>query len=108
MIVSALDTIMDSGETPNPPTAPQLSIYPVPYHPDMGTMFMNNLPPGGSVTVYNENGLEVWQQNVGTETSLTWDGNNKQGSPVMSGVYYVFVRDAGGNIVNRRPVMIVH
>ncbi len=108
MIVSAVDTITSSGEEPNPPTAPLLSIYPVPYHPDMGTMFMDNLPPGGSVTVYNENGLEVWQHDVGTETSIKWDGTNAYGSPVMSGVYYVLVRDADGNVVDRRPVMIVH
>lgn len=108
MIISAIDTITSSGEEPNPPTAPLLSIYPVPYHPDMGSMFMDNLPLGGSVTVYNENGLEVWQHDLGTETSVMWDGTNVYGSPVMSGVYYVLVRDADGSVVERRPVMIVH
>ncbi len=108
MIVSALDTFSVTNEEPNPPTAPQLSIYPVPYNPGMGTMFLNNLPEGGSVTVYSESGQEVWQHDVGTETSITWDGTNTQGNPVMSGVYYVLVRDSAGSVVVRRPVMIVH
>ena len=108
MIVSALDTFSVTNEEPNPPAAPQLSIYPVPYNPGMGRMFLNNLPEGGSVTVYSESGQEVWRHDVGTETSITWDGTNTQGNPVMSGVYYVLVRDSASSVVDRRPVMIVH
>lgn len=108
MLVSAIDTLEITGEEPVAPTAPLLSIYPVPYHPDMGNLYLDNLPSGGSVTVYNENGLEVWNQEVGADTTLRWDGLNSQGNRVMSGVYYVIVKDASGNVLTRRPVMIVN
>ena len=60
------------------------------------------------MTVVNGNGMEIWSRDIGTETNFTWDGSNNQGSPVMSGVYYVIVKDAGGSVVERRPIMIVH
>lgn len=108
MIISDLETLEVTGETPAPVSAPLLSIYPVPYNPGMGNLFLNNLPEGGSVTVFNGNGLEVWRKSLGTETSLTWDGTNTQGSPVMSGVYYVIVKNATGAVIEKRPIMIVH
>ena len=107
MTVSALDTLVISGEEPVAPTAPMLSIYPVPYRPNMGQLMMTNLPEGGSVIVYSESGLEIWSAGVGVETSITWDGTNKQGGKVMSGVYYVMVKDAAGEVVNKRAIMIV-
>jgi hypothetical protein len=108
MIISANDTIVESGEEPVAPTAPEPSIYPVPYHPGMGSLFMNNLPEGGTITVFNENGLEVWNRRIGGETSITWDGTNMRGDSVMSGIYYVLITDAGGDVVDKRSLMIVH
>jgi hypothetical protein len=108
MFISAIDTLEIGGEEPVAPTAPLLSIYPVPYHPSMGTLYIENLPSGGTVTVYNENGLEVWSTDVGSEHSLNWDGTNAQGNRVMSGVYYVIVKDSSGNVIDRRPIMIVN
>ncbi len=108
MLISAIDTLVITGEEPVAPTSPLLSVYPVPYHPSMGNLNIDNLPSGGTVTVYNENGLEVWSQEVGTESSLDWDGMNAQGNRVMSGVYYVIVKDATGTVIDRRPIMIVN
>jgi len=108
MVISAMDTLVLTGENPTPLSAPALSIYPVPYHPDMGQMHLSNLPTGGSAVVVSGSGLEVWQSEIGDNTSLTWNGSNNRGEPVMSGVYYVLVRDSGGKIVERRPIMIVN
>ena len=108
MIVSALDTLVISGDEPSPVSAPTISIYPVPYNPGMGSLTMSNLPEGGSLIVVNGNGMEIYSKDIGTETTFTWDGSNRQGSPVMSGVYYVVVKDAGGTVVERRPIMIVN
>lgn len=108
MTISAIDTLAVTGENPAPLSAPQLRIFPIPYHPGMGALQMANLPAGGAVTVFNGSGLEVWRTNVGAGTSLTWNGLNAQGEPVMSGVYYVMVRDADGTVLDRRPVMIVN
>jgi hypothetical protein len=108
MFVSATDTVVATPDNPAPLTAPALSAYPVPYHPGMGIFQVDNIPAGGSVTVYAESGLEVWHGETGGGTSLQWDGTNSDGSRVMSGVYYLVVKDAGGNVYEKRPIMIVN
>ena len=67
-----------------------------------------NLPENGSVTVYDGNDLEVWRQNIGTQTALNWDGVNHSGTQVASGVYYVITTDAAGDVYDKRPIMIVN
>lgn len=108
MTISMIDTLSADPDDPVSPTAPLLSIFPVPYHPSMGQLSLVNLPEGGSVAIFNENGREIWKHDVGTVTATTWDGRNNQGSPVMSGVYYVVTKDSSGKAVNKRPIIIVN
>lgn len=108
MTVSAIDTLNVEGDEPLPPTAPLLSIYPVPYHPAIGGLTFANLPLDGSVTIFNENGLQIWMEDVGSESTIIWDGSNQQGIRVMSGVYYVIVKDSKGDVVEKRPIMVVN
>ena len=108
MTISMVDTLTDSPDNPVSPTAPALSIFPIPFLPAMGELTLLNLPEGGSVTIYNGNGLEVYSAEVGEETSMTWDGKNSQGSPVMSGVYYVVTKDSQDKVTEKRPIMIVN
>jgi hypothetical protein len=108
MVVSAVDTFVFNGETPTPLSAPALSIFPVPYNPGSGGLSLMNLPEEGKVSIYDGNGSEVWSKNVGTQTAMNWDGQNKNGSAVMSGVYYVITTDASGNVFDKRPIMIVN
>ncbi len=108
MIVSAVDTFVFTGENPTPLSSPALSIFPVPYNPGAGGMSMMNLPENGRVTIYDGNGSEVWQKEIGPQTAMNWDGENMNGSQVMSGVYYVITTDSGGNVFDKRPIMIVN
>ena len=108
MTISCMDSLEVNGEEVQPISAPQLSIYPVPYRPGAGVLSLDNLPAGGSVTIFNENGLEVWSEKIGIDTSIDWNGNNLQGSPVMSGVYYVVTKDANGDVIENRSIMIVN
>jgi hypothetical protein len=39
---------------------------------------------------------------------MSWDGENMNGSQVMSGVYFVVTTDASGDVYDRRPIMIVN
>jgi hypothetical protein len=108
MVVSAIDTFVFSGESPAPLSAPALSIFPVPYHPGTGDLSMMNLPENGKVAIYDGNGLEVWSKDVGTQTAMNWNGENRSGSQIMSGVYYVITTDSAGKVFDKRPIMIVN
>lgn len=107
MLISAIDTLVVLDEEPQPLSPPNLSIYPVPYRPSSGMMTFADLPAGGSVELLNQSGIKVFSANLGQETSLTWNGTNDQGSPVASGIYFAIIRNASGDIVAKRSVMIV-
>lgn len=108
MIISAIDTAVVTGDSPSPLSAPNIGIYPVPYHPGNGGMSMVNLPENGHVAIYNGNGVEVWSKGVAGGTELTWDGIGRGGGPVASGVYHVVTKDSSGDIINKRSIMIVN
>jgi hypothetical protein len=108
MVVSAIDTIVVSPNLPTPLSAPALSIYPVPYNPGMGSFTIENLPENGSATIYSESGVEVKHIDAENNTLISWDGTNAAGSKVMSGVYYVIIKDAKGDVYDKRPIMVVN
>ena len=108
MVVSAVDTLVVTPNVPTPLSAPVLSVYPVPYNPGMGSFTIENLPQGGSVTVYSESGVEVKTLGPVNDTVVKWDGTNASGSRVMSGVYYVVIKDADGKVFDKRPIMVVN
>jgi hypothetical protein len=108
MVISAIDTIVVTPNTPTPLSAPQLSVYPVPYNPGMGSFTIENLPEGGSATIYSESGVEVKRIEAGNNTLVRWDGKNASGSKVMSGVYYVVIKDKNGKVYDKRPIMVVN
>jgi hypothetical protein len=107
MTISAIDTLVTQHEVPAPVSTPNLSIYPVPYHPSSGHLNLTDMPADGSVSIIDGNGVEVWNARVNGQTSMTWNGVNRQGSPVMSGVYYAVIRDAKGTVIDKRALMIV-
>lgn len=107
MTISAYDTMTTYHDAAAPVSSPSPSIYPVPYHPSVGMLNLNGLPVGGSVSIVSGTGVEVRNIDVGANTAKTWDGKNRQGSPVASGVYYAIIKDVKGTVVDRRPLMIV-
>jgi hypothetical protein len=106
MFVSAVDTFFIDNEDPIPLATPRLSIYPVPYHPASGPLYLTSLPLGGSVAIIDGGGLEVYRFTV-EAPDTTWNGMNAQGSRVMSGIYYAIIKDKAGAVVEKRPIMIV-
>ncbi len=110
MAISTIEELEIDNEDPAPPSVVQdLNIYPVPFNPSMGNMVIDGMPAGGSVAIYNESGLEVWSRDdVEASSTISWNGTNRRGSPVASGVYYVMVKRAGGEVVSKNPIIVVH
>jgi hypothetical protein len=108
MFVSAIDTLIVTPNNPAPLSTPVLSAYPVPYNPGMQSFTIDHLPKGGSASIYSETGLEVWSHEADEATTIVWKGTNRDGSRVMSGVYYLVVKDAKGKVYDRRPIMILN
>jgi len=108
MTVSSYDSLVWSGGALAPLTAPEVSIYPVPFNPGMNrALTLANLPEGGSIAIFNERGLNVWGGSV-PGSPMLWNGTNWQGAPVASGVYLVVIKDARGSVVEKRSIMILN
>ena len=108
LTISAQDTFTANIEDPAPLSTPQISIFPVPYHPLKGSMSMKGLPPNGAVRIFNSNGMEIHKETVTGSTSINWNGTNQNGNKVMSGIYYVVVENSTGEVTSRKPIMIVN
>jgi hypothetical protein len=106
MFISAVDSFFIDDEDPAPLATPHLSIYPVPFRPASGLLNLKNLPLGGSVAIVGGDGLEVYRLPIDAADE-TWNGMNERGNSVMSGIYYAIIKDSGGAVVEKRPIMIV-
>jgi flagellar hook assembly protein FlgD len=71
-------------------------------------MSMNGLPSGGSVSIFNSKGVEIYTRNIPANKEISWNGENRNHSKVASGVYYVLVKNSKGETVSKRPIMIVN
>jgi kumamolisin len=59
------------------------------------TMSFVQLPPGARVRIYAETGVLVRELSADSAGMLTWDGNDKNGGRVASGVYFVYAQSGG-------------
>jgi hypothetical protein len=80
-------------------------IYPNPFNPNDGSkkFYVDNVLDGTKVYIYAMDGALVKQGSViGAFGRFEWDGKNNNGSKVVSGLYYLVLKDtAGKTTVNR-------
>jgi hypothetical protein len=97
----------DDGGTYNTVwTAEALRIYPMPYRPDRGELKLENLPPDGSLAIYDLTGRKVIDVSW-SGTDAAWNGFNAAGSSVASGRYYLTIKDASNGVVDKRAILVV-
>jgi hypothetical protein len=104
-----LTGIQAAGDAQRPKKFDLSQNYPNPFNPE--TTFMYQLPKEAdvSIRIYNLLGKEVknlvdTHQPVG-KYQVTWDGRDKNDSPVSSGVY--FIRMDAGDFSKVRKIMLV-
>jgi len=82
-----------AGARGGPGGATGVIAYPNPARPSAGHAGVNfaNLPPGGTLTIYDLAGARVWSTDIGAATSATWPLTGRDGGPAASGVYLFVV-----------------
>lgn len=77
-----------------PPTIDDPLPYPNPYRPGRGdpNMTVSNLPAGVTVGIFTYAGELIRELNTDDTGSIVWDGKNRDGHDVASGVYYGLIR----------------
>jgi hypothetical protein len=71
-------------------------VYPNPFNPNQGSkiFYVNNVGDGTKVFIYAMDGSLVKDGQVkGQGGEFTWDGRNKNGTKVVSGLYYLVLQD---------------
>lgn len=103
---------------PSPPgpvanLAGGLSAFPNPYRPgtggsqDAAAVTIHPVPPGGTVRIYDGAGRPVVELTEGGGGQVLWDGRNKAGRAVASGVYAVVATPRGGGTPTRTKLVVV-
>jgi hypothetical protein len=92
-----LSTFQIMEVTPGPSLA-NVKIYPNPYQPSSITdvMHFTNLPPSAKIKIYTILGELVKKIRTGADGTAYWEGENKSGRKVASGVYLVHIQTADG------------
>jgi flagellar hook assembly protein FlgD len=67
-----------------------VKVYPNPFNPATafkGTVKFQGVKNGGKLRIWTVSGLLVWEATAGVDP-VEWDGRNKSGEKVVTGVYY--------------------
>jgi len=98
-IYSAITNVLTAiAETPRHPDL-ALGAYPNPFNPSTTIRF--NLPVRGParLRIFDVTGREIWSRELNPYApgwqEVSWDGRNRDGGDVASGVYFAHVRQAG-------------
>jgi hypothetical protein len=95
------------GDPPNVVASGLISVYPIPFQPDLGVLNINNLPESGDLEVYDLLGRRVWDASWSGRTEVTWDGSNNNSTDVSSGRYFLVVKAGGGDVIDKRVILVI-
>lgn len=72
-----------------PSNLSRVKVYPNPFYPNNGdgNVKVEPVPPNTKLTLYTLSGAKVWEGNSDKRSIIEWEGVNKHGNPVASGVY---------------------
>jgi hypothetical protein len=80
-----------------------LHLWPNPYNPKYavdGTLKVYQAPPGAVLSIYTVSGELAVTAEADSQGWIRWDGRNKFGILVSSGIYYYVVRTGDNTLLN--------
>jgi hypothetical protein len=95
--------------TPTSTPTCQTHLWPDPFNPRYafeGTLNISCLPPGAVVSFYTVSGERVNQVNE-TGGMAQWNGTNRQGVPVSTGIYFYVIQN-GSNVLGQGKFLVNH
>ena len=117
--VTKFSVVVFSTPTPTPTATPtavfsptpacQTHVWPDPFNPNYavgGTLKVSCLPVGATVSFYTVSG-ELMNQVDAAGGMAQWNGTNRQGAPVSSGIYF-YVIQSGSNVLEKGKFLINH
>jgi hypothetical protein len=87
------------------PSVSPVSLYPNPFNPSTNISFSLNKQENVQVSVYNIKGQRVKtivdQNMLPGNKEIVWNGNDNEGKPVSSGVYFIKVKSESVNAIKK-------
>lgn len=109
MVSPTVTPTFDPNMTPTPVVGGDIKeahVYPNPFNPKAGTgkFKVDNVPADTKVQIFSMDGSLVYEGTTGT-VGFTWSGRNKNGSLVVSGLYYLVLKDKNGKTDVKRIIV---
>ena len=84
-----------------------IRIYPNPFYPSRGQarVTIDGLPEGTKVKIYTIKGELLWDITVPAMGTVAWNGRNKSGRAVASGLYLVYFEQGGNKKIKKVSVI---
>jgi len=95
-LVTVFDTAV-SGTTREGVVLATVAVYPNPYRGE-GVMTFGGMKTSGTVTLYTVRGQEVFSGIADGNGDVKWEGRNRDGETVASGVYIALMETEGGRV----------
>ncbi|PKL92490.1 MAG: hypothetical protein CVV21_01670 [Candidatus Goldiibacteriota bacterium HGW-Goldbacteria-1] len=82
-------------------------VYPNPFNPNAGTgkFKVDNVPVDTKIQIFSMDGSLVMEGVTSGTAGFTWDGRNKNGTLVVSGLYYLVLKDKKGKTDVKRIIV---
>ena len=83
-------------------------VFPNPYNPDKdGNIKFVNIVPGSSIEIFTLSGEMVRFLPASTLIRAEWDGRNRNGNPVSTGIYYFVIKNQASGQVLKGKIFVV-
>ncbi len=109
-VTATITPTVDPNQTPTPVVGDDIKsahVYPNPFNPNAGSgkFKVDNVPVDTKLQIFSMDGSLVMEGVTSGTAGFSWDGRNKNGSKVVSGLYYLVLKDKKGKSDVKRIIV---